>query len=345
MISQYVISESTDLDVILYKLNLTAPNGVLFVVNAKKELIGSISDGDVRRGMISSYGDSIKESKTFINRNPKYLSIDIPNFHEFLEYRNLGIKLIPCVDKDKKIIDIIDLTKTKSFLPVDAVIMAGGLGSRLRPLTNEIPKPLLKVGSKAIVDYSYDRLKDFGVKNFHVTLNYLGNQIKDHFLQKNQNEINFVFETKRMGTIGSLSLIDNIKNPYVLLTNSDILTNIDYEKLFLKILETNADMVIGVVPHKIKVPYGVIESINGRVTNLKEKPTYIYNSNSGIYIIKSEALERIPKDSFYNATDLALDLIKDSKKVMQYNITEYWLDIGKHEDFEQAQLDVKSLSI
>ena len=157
--------------------------------------------------------------------------------------------------------------------------------------------------------------------------------------------MDYVNETEPLGTIGSVSLIKNLQHDYILLTNSDILTDLDYEDFFLEFIREKADFAVATIPYKVNIPYAVLETDQGNVTSFKEKPTYTYYSNGGIYLIKREVLELIPEGQFFNATDLMEELIKRGSKVLSYPLIGYWLDIGKHEDFKKAQEDIRHLKL
>jgi NDP-sugar pyrophosphorylase family protein len=195
--------------------------------------------------------------------------------------------------------------------------MAGGKGTRLSPLTDNTPKPLLQVGDKSILEHNIHRLSLFGIDDFWISVNYLGEQIENYFGNGNGNNLNieYVREQEPMGTIGSVSKIDNFIHDYVLVTNSDILTNLDYEDFFLRFKEQNADFAVVTIPYKVDVPYAVLETTNGHVMSFKEKPTYTYYSNGGIYLMKRDVTKIIPPMAYYNTTDLIEELIKDGKKV------------------------------
>ena len=201
--------------------------------------------------------------------------------------------------------------------------MAGGKGTRLRPLTNDIPKPLLPVGDKTIMEHNVDRLTKFGIDNFWFSVNYLGGKIEDFFgsgKEKNLS-INYIWEDTPLGTIGAISKIDNLKHEDVLVTNSDILTNLDYEQFYLDFKRNNADLSIASIPYNVNIPYAVLEKDeDGIITGFKEKPAYTYYSNGGIYLMKKSVLSLIPKNTFYNATDLIEKLLSMNKKVSSFSL-------------------------
>ena len=330
----------------LLRFNELAPDAILFVVDAKDKLIGALTDGDVRRGLLKGLNiDNCVDE--IIQHDPRYIIKGENNLEKIIEYREGDFMVIPVVDEKHRIVNVVNFRKTRSYLPIDAVIMAGGQGQRLRPLTNDTPKPLLKVGDKAIMEHNLDRLALYGIDDFWVSVKYLGEQIENYFGQgKEKNiKIEYVWENEALGTIGAVSKIDNFEHDYILVTNSDLLTNVDYEQLFLEFLKQDADLAVLTIPYQVSVPYAVLETNNGNVKSFKEKPTYTYYSNGGIYLIKKEMLKYIPKDTFFNATDLMEELIKKELKVVSFPFSGYWLDVGKHEDYDKAQIDIKNIKM
>lgn len=330
----------------LVQLNELNLDNILFVVDKNNKLIGTLTDGDIRRGLIKGIGiDSMVDQ--IIQDKPKYIVKGHNNLDKIIEFRERNYKIIPVVDSNHKIVNIINFRNIKSYLPVDAVIMAGGRGMRLQPLTDVIPKPLLKVGNKAIMEHNLDRLALFGIDDFWVSVKYLGEQIENYFGQgKEKNiKIEYVWENEPLGTIGAVSQIKNFEHDYILVTNSDLLTNIDYEQFFLEFINQDADLAVLTIPYQVSIPYAVLETSNETVKSFKEKPTYTYYSNGGIYLIKKEMLKYIPQDTFFNATDLMEVLIKKDLKVISFPFSGYWLDVGKHEDFEKAQIDIKYMTL
>lgn len=345
-LDRHLIEGGEKIKTALVKLNELAGDAILFVVNSNNQLIGSLTDGDVRRGLIS--GLTLEsEVKEFIQTNPKYIDKSNYTVKDVIALREKKLRIIPVLDSSKQVINILNFRLHDSYLPVDAVIMAGGKGTRLRPHTLSVPKPLLKVGEKPIIDHNVDQLIKYGIDDFWISIKYLGEQIENHFGDGNSRgvHIDYIRESQPLGTIGAVSLVENFHHDYILVTNSDILTNLNYEDFFVDFLDKDADMSVVTVPYQVDVPYGVLETNQGEVTSLKEKPTYTYFSNGGIYLIKREVLGRIPKNKFYNSTDLMESLIQSKGRVISYPIRQYWLDIGKPEDFIKAQEDVKHLKI
>jgi dTDP-glucose pyrophosphorylase len=329
----------------LIKLNDLAQDAILFVVDNENRLIGALTDGDVRRGLLKGFTIDCIVDK-IIQKNPRYVTKGERNLNKIIDYREQNFKILPVVDKDHKIVNIINFRNLKSYLPIDAVVMAGGRGQRLRPLTDTTPKPLLKVGDKAIMEYNVDRLALYGIDDFWFCVKYLGEQIESHFGSGGQKNINisYVWEDDALGTIGSVSKISNFKHDYVLVTNSDLLTNIDYELFFLDFIKKNADLSVLTIPYQVNIPYAVLETtLDNQVKSFKEKPNYTYYSNGGIYLMKKDILKHIPKETFYNATDLMDNMIKNEYKVISFPFSGYWLDVGKFEDFSKAQSDIQNI--
>ena len=343
-IQKYIISESATIKEALIALNnLSNDMLTLFVLDEKSCMLGTLTDGDIRRKLIEGY--TLDDSVSFaMKRDFHYLeegNIDVKTIKRFKE---LNITLIPCLDLAKHIVCVYNLKKKRSILPIDAVIMAGGKGERLRPLTEKIPKPLLKIGEKSIIDYNVDHLISYGVEHISVTINYLGEQIEANFKEARDGvQIKCVREPHFLGTIGSIQLIETFYNDTILLMNSDLFTNIEYDDFYLHFIDNDADMSVAAVPYSVNVPYGIFETDGTDIKGIKEKPTFNYYANGGIYLIKKKCLDLIPKNAFFNATDFMGALISKGYKVIRFPLTGYWIDIGKNEDYKQAQELVKHL--
>ncbi|HEY0740063.1 MAG TPA: nucleotidyltransferase family protein [Chryseosolibacter sp.] len=328
----------------LERLNILGSDLTLFVIDDSGRLLGTITDGDIRRGMLKgiTLGDRVKN---VMHVDFVALKGDF-RFEELKAIRERLIKLVPVLDNSGKITKLINLQKVRTYLPLDAVIMAGGEGARLRPMTQTTPKPLLKIGDKAIINHNIDRLALFGVENFYITIKYLAEQIKATLGNGAEKDIRIHYieeQDEPLGTIGSVSLIGSFKHDQVLVMNSDLLTNVDYEDFFLEFKNKNADMAVATIPYQVKIPYAVLETSQDNIVGFKEKPTYTYYSNGGIYLFKREVLDFIPKGKHYNATDLMDYLITKGKKVITYPLYCYWLDIGKPDDFQKAQEDIQHI--
>lgn len=338
MTNKYTINESaTILDALKAMDDASHNSQTLFVTNDKEVMVGTLTDGDIRRGLIG--GAAITDSvSTVMHKSFKFLRAG-DNEAKFLkEYRSRLIFFIPVLDAEGHILRVCNLVKYHNVLPIDAVLMAGGKGERLRPLTEKTPKPLLPVGDKAIIDYNIDRLISYGVNHISVTVNYLKEQLEDHFAEPHNGvQVQTVREPKFLGTIGSIKFVKEFFNDTVLVMNSDVFTNINFEDFYLHFKEHDADMSVAAVPYSVQVPYGIFQ-LEGRrnIKGLVEKPTYDYYANAGIYLIKRSALDYIPEDTMFHSTDLIEKLIANNKKVIRFPLNGTWIDIGNPQEYKRA---------
>ena len=286
--------------------------------------------------------------REFVQLNPKYIFQEDSNQELLEDLKKRHFKIIPVLNQQKQVIDIFNFKNKSTLLPLDSVIMAGGKGMRLRPLTENTPKPLLKVGDKPIIEHNIDRLAKVGIQNIHISVNYLGEQLEQYFKDGSNRSLNikYLWEDKPLGTVGSVLLVDEFKHDEVLIMNSDLLTNIDFADFYKSFKLSGADMAVASTPYKVNIPYAVLETNDFQeVISLKEKPNYTYYSNAGIYILKTSLLKMIPEDIFFDITDLMEKILEMDHKIFTYPINGYWLDIGKHEDYEKAQVDINHLKL
>lgn len=343
--NKHIINKRQALLSALKVINTLMPDPlVLFVVDDDDKMVGTLTDGDSRRALIA--GCTTETSvECIMHKDFKYVEYGNNDDVKSLQsYKLSGLTLLPVLDECRRIIDIINFERCRTILPIDAVLMAGGKGVRLRPLTETTPKPLLPVGGKSIIDYNIDSLMENGIKHISVTVNYLHEQLEEHFAEPvNGVKIDCIKEPQFLGTMGATQFVTKFYNDVVLVMNSDLFTNIDYEDFYLHFKEHNADMSVAAVPYSISVPYGIFELDGRNIKGVKEKPVYNYFANAGIYLIKRELLENMPKNTFYNATDLMNDAVAAGKTVIRYPITGYWLDIGSHEEYKKANELVKHI--
>jgi dTDP-glucose pyrophosphorylase/CBS domain-containing protein len=341
----HLLEISASIKLALKQLNELGKDGVLFVVTEQNELIGSLTDGDIRRALLK--GITIEENVGLaMNIDPKVLFEDQIDLVKLKEFRELNFTIVPILNKEKIIVNIINFRLKKSILPIDVVIMAGGKGERLKPLTEDIPKPLLPINQKPIIEYAINQFNYFGIEDIWITSNYLSNQLVKYVRKKKEqgfDRLRVIVETEFLGTMGAVSLISEFSQNYILVCNADLLTNIDLESFYLDFLETNADLSVLSIPYKIDVPYAVMDVNKGFITDLKEKPTFTYYSNGGVYLFKRDCLNFIPTNTEFMATDFIEKLIQENKKVRAYEHHGYWLDIGSHSDYQRAQEDSKNL--
>lgn len=344
MNKEFIITESSTIKDALIAINdITHDGESLVVENSEQEIIGTLTDGDIRRGLIA--GAELTDSVCKI-MHTDFKFINQTNFDvaHLKSFRDQRIMFIPILDEQKHVVDVINLNKFKSKLPIDAVLMAGGKGERLRPLTEKTPKPLLEVGGKCIIDHNVDRLISYGVEHIDVTVNYLAEQLEEHFATPRDGvQVRTFREPKFLGTIGSIKFVDTFYNDTILVMNSDLFTNIDYEDFFLHFQQNDAEMSVAAVPYNISIELGILDLDGRNIKGLIEKPKYNYYANAGIYLIKKRALAEIPENTFFHATHLVEKLISQGKKVIRYPLNGTWIDIGTPQEYQKAKDLVKHL--
>lgn len=316
----------------------------LFVLDEDGRLAGTLTDGDVRRGLLRGLTLETPAAEAccrgFRSISP---SMDARKRVELLrECRSRGITLVPELDDSGMLLRIIDLTETTTLLPLRAVLMAGGKGERLRPQTLTTPKPLLRIAGKAIIDYNVEALAACGIRDITVCTRYLAEQIEEHFSKPfgpGKIDVKCVREGEPMGTIGAVSLTDVAREEgETIVMNSDLLTTISYEDMYLRHIDTGADVTIAVVPFQVSVPFAILSFAPDdpeRVTALEEKPTYSHYANAGIYIFNNSVLRRLGGGRT-DAPELIAGAIADGARVTYYTVKGTWIDVGSPTDFRQA---------
>jgi dTDP-glucose pyrophosphorylase len=324
--------------------------GIVVVVDGAGKLVGTLTDGDLRRAfyrglaLTASVRDALPLVKPELRETPVWARqhTDATALSALFEAHD--VLQIPLLDEDDRVVDIA-FREASTRVPeaVQAVIMAGGLGKRLRPLTNETPKPLLQVGSAPVVDHLLHQLHDSGVRKVHITTHYLPDKIRDHIGSGESFgvEVNYVSETEPLGTAGALGLLQD-RQQTLLVVNGDVLTNVNFRALIAYHREQRAGATVGVAAHEVAVPFGVVETDGDRVVGIAEKPVYTYFVNAGIYVLEPTALAAIPSSARLDMTDLVAVLVASGVKVVPFPITEYWLDVGREEDLAAANADAAS---
>ncbi len=341
---KYMINESATIKDALVAINeITHDGESLIVVNEDHQMVGSLTDGDIRRGLIA--GAELKDPVyKIMYRDFKFIKQEEYDVAHLKLFRDRRIMFIPILDEESHVVNVVNLNKFKSKLPIDAVLMAGGKGERLRPLTEKTPKPLLEVGGKCIIDHNIDRLISYGVNHIDVTVNYLAEQLEEHFATpRNGVQVRTFREPKFLGTIGSIKFVDTFYNNTILVMNSDLFTNIDYEDFFLHFQQNDAEMSVAAVPYNISIELGILDLDGRNIKGLLEKPKYNYYANAGIYLIKKRALAEIPENTFFHATHLIEKLIAQGKKVIRYPLNGTWIDIGTPQEYQKAKDLVKHI--
>lgn len=322
--------------------------GMLFVVDNNNKLLGTITDGDIRRAILSECKLNMSIENIY-NKNCIYSKVDIDLYQIKKHFIEKKIKLLPIVDDNKTIInyfeidDLIDYNKLEKENPV--LIMAGGLGTRLRPFTNNIPKPMLKVGNKPILQTIIEQFRDYGFKNILISVNYKADVIENYFRDGKDFgvSIKYIKETKRLGTAGAIKLAEKYLNKPFFVINGDILTNVNFCDLLQYHTENNYKMTIGSRVYETQIPYGVLNIDQACVTALEEKPIVNYIVSGGVYILNYEVINNIPEDKYFDITQLIQILINKRARVGSFSITDYWMDIGRMEDYYRANKDIENI--
>lgn len=309
------------------------------VVKEDATFAGTLSDGDVRRGLLNGIGleDSI-DSIVFIDSLVMRPGDNLEQVLHLASERN--VQYIPILDENDKVIGIekIDSLKASRHYDNVVVLMAGGLGTRLRPLTENTPKPMLKVGDKPILQTIIENFARYGFTHIIISVNYLADQIMEFFGDGTAFgvTIEYVKEEKRLGTAGALDLMrDRLQKPFFVM-NGDLLTNMNFESMLQKHLDQNAVATMGVREYDFQVPYGVVNVNNGQISSIEEKPIHTFFVSAGIYLLSPEALEDVPSDEFFDMPTLFDTLIKENKSTVPFSIRGYWMDIGRLSDYERA---------
>ncbi len=309
-------------------------------------MLGTLTDGDIRRGLLdgASLDHPVWRVMNTAFRAISMNATPIQRLNTIRAARSKGIKLLPELNDYGGIQRLIDLTRQSTCLPVSALLMAGGKGERLRPLTLTTPKPLLEIDGRPIIDYNIERLAQAGITDVTVTVRYLSDQIKDYFsTERHGINVKCVEEDKPLGTIGSAALVKRPDSGCTLVMNSDLLTTVDLEEMYLRHINMAADITIAAIPYTVSVPYAILTTEGDHVTALQEKPTYSHFANAGIYIFNNFVLNALNPDERTDATTLIEAAMQQKMNVTFYPISGTWIDIGSPADFRHAQELMKHL--
>lgn len=314
--------------------------GFLSCVGESGKLLGILTDGDVRRAILNGK----TELKDIINTNPEVMSIDSNKNEVVARLKKLHRRHMPLIDKDhilKSVFFLDDLEFNSRDNHV--VLMAGGLGSRLGSLTKETPKPMLKIAGKPIIQHIIELFRDQGFGKFIVCVNYKKEIIESYLGDGKKFGVNidYVYENKRMGTAGALTLIEQDMSDSFFVVNADVITSMDFESL-LQFHESNESLAtMCVKKYQHEVPYGVVNVSNKQLVSIEEKPKLNFFINAGIYLLSRETLKYIPKLEFFDMPELFKSLKKNEFDVFTYENENYWIDIGEREQLLKANLDME----
>lgn len=339
--SAHLIPGTASIRDALVRINDLPLDRVLFAVEADGQLIGSLTDGDVRRALLR--GVELDAPITFAVCRPcRTVPKGEDNVALLARFRRDGRTLVPVIDAGSRVVDVVNFRETKSVLPVDALVMAGGEGLRMRPATEKVPKPLLPLNGEPILHYTLQHLARYGVRNVTISIRYLGHLIEQAIGGGDRYNLAVAYlrETDALGTAGALRQLGHGDHSDVLLMNSDLLTNIDLEDFYCEYKRSGAEMAVATVPYEVSVPYGVFETRENRISSFQEKPVFKFASNAGIYLLPRRLIAQVPAGRPFNATDLIGTLLARNISVLSFRLRGYWLDIGKPADYKRAEEDI-----
>lgn len=336
-IEDIIVSPSMSMKDVLKVID-SGQKQIAVVLDQNKKLIGTVNDGDIRRALLKGIGfeDTIEN---IYSRNPFFANVNDSKEKIIKLASSNRIHQIPIVDNSGNLVglDILDELLDTKLYPNHVVLMVGGLGQRLRPLTEKIPKPMLKVGNKPILETIVNKFAESGFYNITMCVNYQSHIIQDHFGDGSHFGVNidYVFEEQKLGTAGALCLICEQKDPFFVM-NGDLLTNINFQHLHDYHMLSDSIATMCVKEYDFQVPYGVVNINNDTITSIEEKPVHNFYVNAGIYMLSPDVLKHIPINKFFDMTTLFNILIKLNKKTTSFPIREYWLDIGEIREYERA---------
>lgn len=349
--TQFNVSTDTPIRDVMARIDASGRYSLALLVDAAGCFLDTFTDGDVRRSILAGVRLTAPARELLVMKatTPHPEPLTAPEgtpLEDLLRMMQAtGIRQIPLLDAARKVTDIVLLRDLlpKARLELQAVIMAGGKGTRLRPLTEDVPKPMLTVGGRPLMERIVEQLQKTGIRNVSVTTHYKPEKIVEHFGTGSAFgvDINYVNEDQAMGTGGALGLMPAPSGP-MLVINGDILTDVNFQALLAYHQEHEAAMTVAVRQYVFQVPYGVIECEQEYVRQLKEKPEVRFFVNAGVYLIEPAVYEFVPRGQRFDMTDLIQKLLDGGRTVVSYPILEYWLDIGQHADYAKAQEDAVS---
>ena len=312
---------------------------VCLVVDCSEKLIATVTDGDVRRGIIK--GITLDQPVSYIiKQNPTFVTAGTPREKIFKLMRSSTLRHIPVVDDQGKLVGLETLASFVQYPKKSnrVVLMAGGLGKRLRPLTNDVPKPMLPIGDKPILEIILEQFIEYGFEEFFLSVNYKAAKIEEHFSdgQKWGVNIGYIHEKDRLGTAGALSKLPKNNELPIIVMNGDLLTSINFSQLLDYHIEHKSAATMGVREYDFKVPYGVVDIHNNMIQHIKEKPIHRFFVNAGVYVFNPDVLQFIPKDAYFDMNDFFNKLVSVEKRTVAFPVREYWLDIGQIDDYNRA---------
>ncbi len=340
-LSHFCIAPTSNIRSALEILNQSGLQ-ICCVIDANGLLLGTLTDGDIRRGLLS--GSELSHPvEQIMNRNPKIMRSGTKREIIAKKMSEWGIRQIPIVNAKGIVVDLASVDQLISDLsrPNQVVLMAGGFGKRLRPLTDETPKPLLLVDGVPILEHTLTRFRQLGFSKFTLSVNYMAEKVMNHFGDGSRwnVEVNYLREEKPLGTCGALSLLPQTpKDPFFVM-NGDLLTQAQFGHIMDTHIENDAAATMCVREYTQQIPYGVVRLTGDEISTIEEKPSEVNHINAGIYVLSPVALSYITSNTYNDMPNLFMNLKGNNLKIMGNLLKEYWLDIGRIEDYHKAQSD------
>lgn len=312
------------------------------LVHDDGRLLGVISDGDIRRAILKGY--PLDAPALDIANTQPITALATASNQELLGLmRRKTVHQIPLIDEEHRITGLMTLDELTGIFerPNWVILMAGGEGTRLRPLTEACPKPLLRIGNKPILENIIENFAKQGFRYFFISVNYLAGEIKKHFGDGRSLgvDITYLHEKNKLGTAGSLSILPSIPKEPLIVMNGDLLTTVRFDHLLNHHIDQKAMATMAVREFEYQIPYGVVETKDKQLIRIDEKPIKKHYVNAGIYVLSPEVIHSIPKEEYIDMTTLFEHVLTTSTNVSTYPLQEYWLDIGRIDEFERAQKD------
>ena len=341
-----VLDQKTSIHKVIETIENTSMQ-IALIVDENGQLVGTVTDGDIRRGILKGIplGDPVQK----VMKTDPVVVREYESREAVLSIiKHLQLYSIPIVDENRYPVGLARLNKLLLTGEREnwVVLMAGGLGRRLKPMTDECPKPLLKVGNKPILENILENFRENGFSRFYISVNYMSDMIEEYFGDGSRwgVEIKYLYEDKKLGTAGAISLIKEKHSEPMFVMNGDLLTKVNFQQMLDFHIEHKADVTMGIREFDFQVPYGVVKRDDYRFVDIIEKPVQKLFINAGIYILNPELLEMMPGNSFYEMPNLLKYFKDQNKEIIVFPVREYWLDIGHIDDYKQANEYIKIIN-
>lgn len=327
-----------EVDTAVRDLALQLERHPILFVRSSGRLVGSITNGDFRRAI--ARGTSLEDkADAVMNKSPVTVQSTDGYLQRLEKVQTLpkGLRYLPVVDASSNLLEVVS-DRALMRIPNVAVIMAGGLGSRLKELTANTPKPMLRVGEKPILQLIVEKFRRAGISRFFISVNFKAEVIINHFGDGSRFDvdISYIHETERLGTAGCLSLLPSVPNEPFFVMNGDVLTDLNPHEVLERHTRSGASSTVCSYHYRFPVPYGIVDEVDGRVVKIREKPEAAFDINAGIYVLNPECVDFVPTKQFFDMPSLLDKLLSKGKPVGSFALPGYWIDIGNVDDFQRA---------